>query len=125
MPDVDASEVHDFAKELHLVPEMHRVAVGRAVKHHTDAVAQRARTNAPKDRPWLSTPDGIQESFGFIGGNAVGSVWSGADPRGEFVGFRVEYGTSFMAPRPFMLPAFRQQRSQMIAEIASIMGSGW
>lgn len=125
MPDIDASEVHDFAKELHRVPAVHRVAVGSSVKQHTSAVAQRARTNAPKDRPWLSTPDGVQESFGFIGGNAVGSVWSGADPRGEYVGFRVEYGTSFMQPHPFMVPAFQQERRQMISEIASIMGRGW
>lgn len=125
MPDVDASEVHDFAKELHRVPAMHRVAVGRSVQSHTETVAQRARTNAPRDRPWLSTPDGIRDSFGFIGGNAVGTVWTGEDPRGEYVGFRVEYGTSDTQPQPFMVAAFRSERRQMIAEIATIMGGGW
>lgn len=107
---LDASEVASLAKHLRraaprLAPELEAILDRRAHAAVTEARAT-ALADAVEPRPWLGTPEGIVVRRGRL----VRTIVSPRDPEGQSVGYRIEYGTSVMAPRPFLGPAVRAQR---------------
>ena len=96
---IDTSELTRFAAELAAAPVKLAAGLEPVVEHSAERFAARARADAPKDRPWLSTPEGIQVLAGDDPGSKV--VATGLDPRGNPVGMLQEFGTSVMAPQPF------------------------
>ena len=107
---LDMSEVRSLARHLRraearLTPELEVLLSGTAA-----AVAATGRANAMADakepRPWLGTEQGIVVRRERLARTIV----SPRDPRGQSVGYRVEYGTSEVAPRPFLGPAMQQGR---------------
>ena len=110
----DVGELEELAGSLRgahdrLVPE-----VDKRLTTRVRAVAALARANAPKDRPWLSTTQGVVVRKK---GPLVRVVVSPRDPDRQSVGYRVEYGTSTQPPRPFMGPALAANRAAFEADM--------
>lgn len=116
--DVDVSELRALAQSqrqalVELTPQLERALTTKA-----RAVAARARTAAPKDRPWLGTTEGV-----VVRKNSAlrRTILSPLDPDGQSVGYRVEYGTSTRPPRPFLGPALVEQRDAFNAEMLAAL----
>lgn len=116
---IDTSELSDLAQTL--IKEAPQQAARAA---HTVTVAQsgqvqtRARAAAPRDRPWLAS-QGIKRKAGKDAGGSWAIIYTIPDPRGRAVGFYVEYGTSRMAPQPFMTPAVAPAQASYPAALAA------
>lgn len=117
----DFSEVRAYSNRLRLSGSQHIEQVRRAASSTVDKVAEEARQNAPRDRPWLGTTDGIRTDTSGRGGTIRASVYSPRDPFGRNVGLHVEYGTSDTTPQPFMTPAFEKGRKSFVAEVGRIV----
>lgn len=112
--EVDVDELRDLAKSqrsvmAELTPRLERTLTTRA-----RATVARARERAPKDRPWLGTTEGIVVRKNMA---LRRTIISPKDPDGQSVGYRVEFGTSTQAPRPFLGPALVEQRDTFNAEM--------
>lgn len=117
MADIDASEVAAFARDLTAIAPATLAHANVAVRREANRVAREARAAAPKDRPWLSTAEGIRVRFAMTGGTAFAQIESPLDPDKQSVGYRVEYGTSVMAPQPFLTPAFQAAKARLISDL--------
>lgn len=116
--DVDVDELRQLAKSqrsvmAELTPQLERTLTTKA-----RAVAARARAEAPKDRPWLGTTDGIVVRKNMA---LRRTIISPRDPEGQSVGYRVEYGTSEQPPRPFLGPALVEQRDSFNSEMMAAL----
>jgi HK97 gp10 family phage protein len=103
--DIDFSELSKLAQELITqTPKQAKAAARKVTTAQGRLVKSRARSAAPKDRPWLA---GAIRSKAWNNPDSVAtSVYAEAtDPEGRPVAFVVEYGTSKMPPQPFMEPA--------------------
>lgn len=103
----DSDDLRKWSKDLAAAPKRLTEDVSKLLDKHAGNAARAARAAAPKDRPWLSTEEGIQVTRPE---ELVRRVVSGLDSDGQSVGYRVEYGTSVMAARPFLMPAMRRER---------------
>lgn len=92
--------------------------VEKILDEHANAGAEQARSDAPEDRPWLSTPAGIVVSKP---ADLVRAITSPIDPKGESVGYRVEEGTSVMRPRPFLVPAMVRQAPKFHSDLVDAL----
>lgn len=110
----DDKDLRDFAKDLKAAPAALRKDVVQLLDKHADATAREARAAAPKDRPWLSTEQGLIVTKP---GDLTRRIVSPLDPDGQSVGYRVEYGTSVQAPRPFLGPVIRETRQVFNQEL--------
>ena len=72
-------------------------AVAREIKARAQAAAPRGETG------WLAT-DGIRMSSGRDTVSTHAEVFTVTNEHGRNEGFYVEYGTSHMAPQPFLVP---------------------
>lgn len=104
----DDRDLRKFAKHLKAAPDLVVGDVVKLLDRHAQNAAQTARDAAPRDRPWLSTPEGLVVQSP---DKLVRRIVSPLDGEGQSVGYRVEYGTSMMAPRPFLGPAVRKARA--------------
>lgn len=103
--DLDLSEVLDLADDLeNVAPKQMLNAARKVTREELGQVKRRARSGAPKDRPWLSK-GGLRRSMRTYGDAIVGSVYSPPDPEGRPVAVFVVYGTSKMPPNDFIGPA--------------------
>lgn len=122
----DVSQIDALAKDLATKAPKQVVRAGRSVTvNEIKAVQDRAKANAPRDRPWLAT-QGIRRKTYVNKGNILGRAYTVPDPEGRPVGWFVEYGTSKMAPQPFMLPALtpsEQSYPAKIAEAIDLLGT--
>jgi hypothetical protein len=101
--DIDVSEVLDLANDLETVaPKQMKNAIRSVLGPETTQLRDRMRAGAPKDRPWLSTAQGIKKSMRTYPDAVVGSVYSPPDPEGRPVAVFVLYGTSKMPPQDFL-----------------------
>jgi len=116
--DLDMDELRRFAAELEAAGPAVVPKVNGALTRHANRVAARARDFAPKDRPWLATTEGITVR---ADGRFTRRIGTGADPRGKPVGFMVEYGTSKMAPRPFMRRALADVGPDFVSDLEHIL----
>lgn len=119
--DLDMTQVAKFAEDLRELGAEVAPKISGSLTRHANATARAARAAAPKDRPWLSTKDGVkvlvdQAKFTRL-------IYSGKDEDGESVGYRVEYGTSVQQPRPFLIPAFQRERKAFFDDAISIVSS--
>ena len=114
----DDSELRDFSRHLQKAPKHVHDDVERLLDKHAGNAARAARDNAPRDRPWLSTPEGLVVQSP---DKLVRRIVSPLDGEGQSVGYRVEYGTSMMAPRPFLGPAIRKARQAFNNEALEVL----
>lgn len=106
MIDIDVTEIMKLASDLeNVAPKQMRNAVRSVLSPETSQLRDRMRAGAPRDRPWLSTSQGIKKSMRTYPDAIVGSVYSPPDPRGRPVAVFVVYGTSKMPPQDFLSPA--------------------
>lgn len=103
----DASELKKLSADLRAAGPKISPKISGLLTSTANTVARDARAAAPKDRPWLSTAEGIRVE---TRGKFTRTIISGLDPKGESVGYRVEYGTSVQAARPFLGPAMKRHR---------------
>jgi HK97 gp10 family phage protein len=116
-PEVDFSDARLLAADLYAAgPEVVR-KVRNALTRNANSIAKNARANAPKDRPWLSTPEGIKADTRGLSRR----IYSPPDERGRPVGLFVEIGTSVRPPQPFLVPALQQQEPAFVSEVDRIM----
>jgi HK97 gp10 family phage protein len=116
--DIDMSELSDLAEELiKVAPERAHSAAHSVTKAESAATQTRAKTAAPRDRPWLAT-QGIRRKSGKDAQGAWSIVYTIPDPRGRSVAFYVEYGTSRMPPQPFMTPAIEPAHTSYPAALS-------
>lgn len=97
--DLDMSELRSFSRQLAKAGPELKPRVDKLLRTEVERAAVEARAAAPKDRPWLSTEEGLrveQKS------PLTWSIVSPPDPRGQSVGYRVVYGTSTQAPNDFI-----------------------
>lgn len=112
MIDIDVTEILKLADDLeNVAPKQMKNAVRKVTRAETAQVRSRAQAAAPKDRPWLSTTQGIRKSMRTYGDAIVGSVFSTPDPEGRPVAVFVVYGTSVMPPQDFITPAISPSES--------------
>ena len=98
----DDRDLREMAKHLKGAPEEVAKDVEQLLTKYARRAVADARRAAPKDRPWLSTTEGIVVRKPR---KLVRRIVSPLDPDGESVGYRLEYGTSTITPRPFVGPA--------------------
>lgn len=105
MIEIDVSEIEQLETDLRTkaVAQM-RSAARKVTATELKALQDRAKANAPRDRPWLAT-QGIRRKTRSDSQSVSGDVFTVSDPEGRPVGFFVEFGTSKVPPQPFMLPA--------------------
>lgn len=116
---IDLSELSALAAELNTESPRRAADLAHAVTVAESAVVQsRARTGAPRDRPWLAT-SGIRRRSGRDSSSSWAYVFTVADPEGRPSGFFVEYGTSKMPPQAFMQPAIDPSEASYPAAIAA------
>lgn len=99
--EMDTSELKSLSRQLHRAGPRLKPALDKALKTEMERALDDARAAAPKDRPWLSTEQGLQLVQKFP---LTYSIISPPDPRGQSVGYRVVYGTSKQAPNDFITP---------------------
>lgn len=97
--EMDTSELKSLSRQLHRAGPRLKPALDKALKAEMNRAVAEARAAAPKDRPWLSTEEGLQVVQKFP---LSYSLISPRDPRGQSVGYRVVYGTSTQAPNDFI-----------------------
>lgn len=105
MIEIDVAEITQLEQDLRTkaVAQM-KTAARRVTVTELKALQDRAKSLAPRDRPWLAT-QGIRRKTRSDASSVSGDVFTVSDPEGRPVGFFVEFGTSKMPPQPFMLPA--------------------
>jgi hypothetical protein len=111
-----------LSEDLRKIPLQQTLRIAASIGANTRMIAAQARAAAPKDRPWLSTEDGLRTDVGKVGAELRGAIYSPRDPKGQSVGYRVEYGTSTQPPQPFLMPAFDAGRKRFLADVYRIMG---
>lgn len=113
MADFDFTEVARLAVELdNATNTMQAMAKSAVKKTGLDTVAQ-AQALAPVDTGALKNSIGVDfdaDGYGFEAGPTV-----------NYGGY-VEYGTSRMAPQPYLGPAFERTSEQFVKAIESIGG---
>lgn len=114
---IDTSEVRRAAIAQRAAGKLVSSKVSGRLTARANRIAAEARAAAPKDRPWLSTEQGIQVT---TPRPMERRIFSGRDPDGQYSGYRVEFGTSKMPPRPFLIPAYRRNRDQFNREALDI-----
>lgn len=114
----DDRELRKFADDLQAAPKKIEKPIDDLAETHAQRIAAAARAAAPKGRPWLSTPEGLRV---VKAGEMDRRIVSPRDPRGESVGYRVEWGTSIMAPRPFLIPAARAGRKAFFDDVNAVL----
>lgn len=114
----DTSELLAFAGELAAAPAQIETGVPKVLDRTAEDLARAARAAAPKDRPWLSTSDGITVEGD--GDPHTRLVTTGLDPRGNPVGMFQEFGTAHMAPRPFLLPQVDTTADELEDELGNL-----
>lgn len=120
MAEFDTSDLRNFADELRAAPAAVTAKVRGSLTRHANKVAATWRETAPRDRPWLATPEGIYVRTGEKGFTRV--IESPADPDGKPVALMVERGTSKMAPRPIARAALDQHAPELESDIERILG---
>lgn len=96
----------------HLIKAAELKDVQNAVKLNTSEMQQKAQRQAPVDTGHLKRSIGVEiKNSGF-----EGRVDAGA----EYAGY-VNYGTRYMAARPFMTNAFREQEKQFRRDLERLM----
>lgn len=95
------SQIRSLRNEFKKATVEVRPALDVALRNEVNQAAREARAAAPRDRPWLSTTDGLRVTRSVRYGLSY-SIRSGKDPDGQSVGYRVVYGTSKMPPRDFV-----------------------
>lgn len=118
MGDFDMSEVRRFADELEAAPPKVVAKVRGSLTRHVNKMAAGARADAPRDRPWLAT-EGIAVAVDQE--RLTRAVTTGADPNGKPVGLFVEFGTSRMAPRPFLYPQLDKFGPEFVSDLERIL----
>lgn len=107
MPEMqmDVSQVGSLAQHLRRAGSRVTPELEVLLSRHSQQIAAEARANALRDakepRPWLGTTEGVVVETQRLARRIV----SPRDPRGQSVGYRIEYGTSTITPRPFLGPA--------------------
>ena len=122
----DDKDLRDMAKHLKSAPEEVRNDVVKLLDKHAKNAAREARAAAPKDRPWLSTTKGLQVRRPAALVRRIVSPLDPAgqtplDPEGQSVGYRIEYGTSVITPRPFLGPAIRKARDDFLRDALDVL----
>lgn len=119
--NIDVSELRELSRTLIKDAPDQAIAAGRAATiEEARLIKSRARSAAPKDRPWLSGAI-HQKSWKNPNSVATNVFVEAEDPEGRRVAFYVEYGTSKAAPQPFMGPAIApSQTSYPAAVLAKI-----
>jgi len=103
--DIDASEIYKLAKDLdQAAPKQIRRAARKVVVSEIGKVLTHAKSDAPKDRPWLAT-QGLRRRTSSYPDAVLGTVYSVPDKKGRPVGFFVLFGTASTAPQDFFAPA--------------------
>lgn len=103
----DDSELRSLSRHLSTNVKRLTPVVDALLDKHSNDIAANARAAAPKERPWLSTAEGVVV---FTSDPLTRTIISPRDPRGESVGYRVEFGTADTAPQPFLGPAVKAGR---------------
>lgn len=116
--EFDDKDLRDMMKHLKRAPAEVRGDVVKLLDKHAENAAHEARSAAPKGRPWLSTEEGLQVQRP---GDLVRRIVSPLDPAGQSVGYRIEYGTSVIAPQPFLGPAIRKAREDFNADALDVL----
>lgn len=119
---MDMSEVRSLGH--HLATAGARIApqLDALVEVHARRIAAQARVNAPKDRPWLGTEQGIVVHRRRRMSRTIESPLDDTRPgRPQSVGYRVEYGTSTQPPRPFLGPAVATGRDAYNADALRLL----
>lgn len=121
MISLDTSEVAKLAADLRRAGPTISPKLSGRLTAHANAAAREMRGGAPKDRPWLSTEEGIQvETVRAL----ERRIFSPPDPDGQSVGYRVVFGTSVMPPRPeWFLEPYRRHRDAFNQEALKIVAS--
>lgn len=104
--DIDVTEILKLANDLeNVAPRQMLKAARKVTVAEIKKVQDKAKAEAPRDRPWLAT-QGIKRRTSSYSDAIVGTVFTVPDPRGRAVGFFVLYGTSSTPPQDFLTPAF-------------------
>lgn len=114
----DDKDLRDMKKRLNAAPGAVRSDVVKLLDKHAESAVREARAAAPKGRPWLSTSEGLQV---VRPDDLVRRIVSPLDPAGQSVGYRIEYGTSVIAPRPFLGPAIRKARDDFRRDALDVL----
>ena len=107
----------------HLKWSVELTDVKRVVSHNAAELQRKAQENAP-----VGTPEstGIK---GYVGGTLKRSIeldikdagFTGeVEPKAEYAGY-VEYGTRFMEPKPYMGPAYKEQKAKFKQDLKMLM----
>jgi HK97 gp10 family phage protein len=78
-----------------------------------------ARANAPRATGALAEGLTLKEA-GRVSDSREGVVDVGPDKM-EFYGFFIEFGTAFLAPRPFLMPALENNRERITQVMGDIL----
>lgn len=116
--EMDMSEVRSLGHHLKTAGTRLEPALDALLGVHAERAATTARAGAPRDRPWLGTTEGIQV---VKRRKLTRTILSPKDQEGQSVGYRVEYGTSVMAPRPFVGPAVAREREPFNREALALL----
>ena len=100
--EVDLTEVADLADVLAKAPDQAFKVSKKAIQAGGRQIKSRARAAAPRDSGVLA--ESIYTRSWSFKGDSHTDVFTVPDERGFNVGFYVEFGTSKMAPRPFLGP---------------------
>lgn len=109
--DLDVSEILKLANDLeNVAPKQMLAAAKKVTVKETKALHDRAKSAAPRDRPWLAT-QGLKRSVKRYPDAVVGTVYGVSDPRGRPVAFFAIYGSATAAPDDFLAEAAAPSRN--------------
>lgn len=115
MPKWVESDLGVFETDMRNIGSRVRYQVSRALDRDIPRIAANAASRAPKDRPWLGV---LGQGIRYDTGGLSRRIYSPLDPEGNAVGLHVEYGTSFMAPQPFLTPALEEGSTAFFSHVS-------
>lgn len=113
---MDFSEINKLSADLSKAGEGALAKAKLAVQKTSADIAKSAAQAAPVDT------GNLRNSIGSDLVDTGGAVWADIGPTANY-GKYVEYGTSRMAPQPYLVPAFEQHTNGFSKAIESIGGS--
>lgn len=118
--NIDLSEVDGLAEALLKAPDQARTVAEEEVTEAGKRVQSNAKAAAPRDRPWLA--NNIRRRTWKQADGIHSDVFVGPDPEGRPVAVVVEYGTTKMAPQPFLTPTADVEGEVMLQKILRRVG---
>ncbi len=113
----------ELVRNLEAMPEVIRnKAVGKGTKEGAKIIQQAAISLAPEDSGRLKQNIVVRERKDTIFDSehqvVIRAQGKADNPRNSFYAYFLEYGTSKMAAKPFMRPAFEQNKESAVATMA-------